>query len=160
MRIHSFPDNYYLCGPIRGRCGRVQDLDQHGQVANSVPPPLAELLARRIKEALCQDIQPQTMARLPGIPAGTHGARSWMHPFMDAPCDGSENCNMSAINLKENAALAALCPGRNTLPVGIKTEHSPPLLICPRRLLYLGRVPSRNLLTDSPVQRELFRLFG
>lgn len=54
MRLHGFPDSYVLCGPIRGRRGRVTDLDQHRQVANSVPPPLAKGLAAQIKEALCQ----------------------------------------------------------------------------------------------------------
>ncbi|MFA5593254.1 MAG: DNA cytosine methyltransferase [Micavibrio sp.] len=41
MRIHGFPDDYVLQGPIRGRSGSVRDLDQHRQVANSVPPPVA-----------------------------------------------------------------------------------------------------------------------
>ena len=41
MRIHGFPDSYVLKGPIRGRTGTVRDLDQHRQVGNAVPPPLA-----------------------------------------------------------------------------------------------------------------------
>ena len=41
MRIHGFPDDYVLQGPIRGRSGSVRDLDQHRQVANSVPPAVA-----------------------------------------------------------------------------------------------------------------------
>ena len=41
MRIHGFPDDYELVGPIRRRTGQVTNLDQHRQVANSVPPPLA-----------------------------------------------------------------------------------------------------------------------
>ena len=41
MRIHGYPDNYLLKGPIRGRSGQVRSLDQHRQVANSVPPPVA-----------------------------------------------------------------------------------------------------------------------
>ena len=53
MRLHGFPDDYTLRGPIRGRRGRVPNLDQHRQVANSVPPPLAEGLARQIRESLC-----------------------------------------------------------------------------------------------------------
>lgn len=54
MRLHGFPDNYILQGPIRGRRGRVPNLDQHRQVANSVPPPLAEGLAHQIRSALCR----------------------------------------------------------------------------------------------------------
>jgi DNA (cytosine-5)-methyltransferase 1 len=52
MRIHGYPDDYILRGPIRGRSGRVRFLDQHRQVANSVPPPVAEILAKAILEVI------------------------------------------------------------------------------------------------------------
>jgi DNA (cytosine-5)-methyltransferase 1 len=52
MRLHGYPDTYLLKGPIRGRSGRVRHLDQHRQVANSVPPPVARVIAEAIKEAL------------------------------------------------------------------------------------------------------------
>ena len=52
MRLHGYPDDYYLKGPIRSRSGRVPNLDQHRQVANSVPPPVAEVLATAIREVL------------------------------------------------------------------------------------------------------------
>lgn len=52
MRIHGYPDEYTLEGPIRSRTGTVRDLDQHRQVANSVPPPVAKALAMRIMEHL------------------------------------------------------------------------------------------------------------
>jgi DNA (cytosine-5)-methyltransferase 1 len=52
MRIHGYPDEYILRGPIRGRSGRVRFLDQHRQVANSVPPPVAKVLSMAILEAL------------------------------------------------------------------------------------------------------------
>ncbi|HEB71829.1 MAG TPA: DNA cytosine methyltransferase [Nitrospirae bacterium] len=48
MRIHGFPDEYILKGPIRSRSGRVRNLDQHRQVANSVPPPVAKVIADEI----------------------------------------------------------------------------------------------------------------
>lgn len=55
MRIHGFPDDYLLKGPIRGRSGRVRNLDQYRQIANSVPPPIAMLLAKEIYQVLqCQ----------------------------------------------------------------------------------------------------------
>ena len=55
MRIHGFPDSYVLKGPIRGRTGTVKNLDQHRQVGNSVPPPLAKAVAEKVKETiLCQ----------------------------------------------------------------------------------------------------------
>ncbi len=49
MRIHGYPDDYYLKGPIRSRTGTVRNLDQHRQVANSVPPPLARILGTQIE---------------------------------------------------------------------------------------------------------------
>ncbi|RRR72739.1 MAG: DNA cytosine methyltransferase [Candidatus Viridilinea halotolerans] len=52
MRIHTYPDNYILKGAIRGRSGRVRDLDQYRQIANSVPPRLAEHLGRAILTSL------------------------------------------------------------------------------------------------------------
>lgn len=52
MRIHGFPDSYILRGPIRGRSGRVRALDQHRQVANSVPPPVAQAIAMEIAKLL------------------------------------------------------------------------------------------------------------
>ena len=48
MRIHGYPDSYVLKGPIRSRTGSVKNLDQHRQIANSVPPPLAEILGKQI----------------------------------------------------------------------------------------------------------------
>ena len=63
MRIHGYPDDYVLRGPIRGRTGTVRDLDQHRQIGNSVPPPLARAIAEKVKEVLechksmnCSDI--------------------------------------------------------------------------------------------------------
>jgi DNA (cytosine-5)-methyltransferase 1 len=52
MRLHGFPDDYILQGPIRGRSGSVKNLDQHRQIANSVPPPVARALAAALAERL------------------------------------------------------------------------------------------------------------
>ena len=52
MRIHGYPDDYVLKGPIRSRTGTVKNLDQHRQIANSVPPPLARKLAEQIMRYL------------------------------------------------------------------------------------------------------------
>lgn len=52
-RIQGFPDHHVLLGPIRGRTGQVRDLDQHRQVANAVPPPLAKAVARSVGGSLC-----------------------------------------------------------------------------------------------------------
>ena len=52
-RLQGFPDRHVFEGPIRRRTGRVRDLDQHRQVANAVPPPLAHAAAAQVCEALC-----------------------------------------------------------------------------------------------------------
>lgn len=51
-RIQGFPDGHVLVGPIRRRSGSVCDLDQHRQVANAFPPPLARAVARSVRESL------------------------------------------------------------------------------------------------------------
>jgi DNA (cytosine-5)-methyltransferase 1 len=48
MRLHGYGDDYLLLGPIRSRTGVVKNLDQHRQVANSVPPPLARTLGEGV----------------------------------------------------------------------------------------------------------------
>ncbi len=52
-RIQGFPDTHILEGPIRRRTGVVKDLDQHRQVANAVPPPLARAFASCVRSELC-----------------------------------------------------------------------------------------------------------
>jgi DNA (cytosine-5)-methyltransferase 1 len=52
MRLHGYADDYQLRGPIRARTGTVKNLDQHRQVANSVPPPLAYVLGDGIRTYL------------------------------------------------------------------------------------------------------------
>lgn len=52
-RLQGFPDKHIFMGPLRRRTGTVPDLDQHRQVANAVPPPLAQAVAGSVKDALC-----------------------------------------------------------------------------------------------------------
>jgi DNA (cytosine-5)-methyltransferase 1 len=52
LRLHGYPDWYRLRGPVRSRSGQARRLDQHRQVANSVPPPLARAVAERIRDAV------------------------------------------------------------------------------------------------------------
>jgi DNA (cytosine-5)-methyltransferase 1 len=52
LRLHGYPDAYRLRGPVRSRSGQARRLDQHRQVANSVPPPLALAVAERVRDAV------------------------------------------------------------------------------------------------------------
>ena len=52
-RLQGFPDTHVFVGPIRRRTGTVRDLDQHRQVANAVPPPMAQSVSATIKSTLC-----------------------------------------------------------------------------------------------------------
>lgn len=56
MRIHGYPDAYVLKGPVRSRSGSVRFLDQHRQIANSVPPPVAKTLATAILAVFNQPV--------------------------------------------------------------------------------------------------------
>lgn len=51
-RIQGFTDAHVFVGPIRRRTGTVRDLDQHRQVANAVPPPLAKSVSATVRSAL------------------------------------------------------------------------------------------------------------
>ncbi len=83
MRIHGYPDDYILMGPVRGRSGSVKNLDQHRQIANSVPPPLARSIAREIRKVIeCQkssrysDTQSQIKPKKQKKVGGTRTVRS------------------------------------------------------------------------------------
>jgi DNA (cytosine-5)-methyltransferase 1 len=52
MRLHGFPDSHVLRGPVRSRSGQAKFLDQHRQVANSVPPPVARAVAAQLQKAI------------------------------------------------------------------------------------------------------------
>jgi len=69
MRLHGYPDDYQLKGPIRGRTGTVRNLDQHRQVANSVPPPIAKYIAEAIIRTLVCQKYLKSSVTLPMIPA-------------------------------------------------------------------------------------------
>lgn len=52
MRIHLYPDDFRLQGPIKSRSGTYKELDQHRLISNSVPPFLAEIVAKEIRKVL------------------------------------------------------------------------------------------------------------
>jgi hypothetical protein len=64
-------------------------------------------------------------------------------PFMSRDCDGGGNRYLSSIDLSKNSTLQALYPTRKTLHAGVCSiqlkENKSPWIVCPRRLLVLGR---------------------
>lgn len=76
MRLHGYPDSYLLKGPIRGRSGRVRHLDQHRQVANSVPPPVAFVIAQAVGHALDAQVRFVERERAHRTRRQTHVAQS------------------------------------------------------------------------------------
>lgn len=71
-------------------------------------------------------------------------------PFISSLCDGGGNRYMSDIDLTEHPELAALFPGLSRVPSGVCSiqlnEGASPWIICPRRLLYMGRKASEVIL--------------
>lgn len=64
-------------------------------------------------------------------------------PFMSGQCDGGGNRYMSEIDLLEYKELGKLFPGLERVPSGVCSiqlfDRTPPWIICPRRLLYMGK---------------------
>ena len=72
-------------------------------------------------------------------------------PFISDTCDGGGNRFMSAINLKKgHNELKKLFPNLDSIPSGVcsiqLSENSAPWIICPRRLLYMGKKANSNIL--------------
>lgn len=47
--IHTFSESRVFLGPIRSRSGSFKGLDQHRQIANSVPPQIGKILGESIR---------------------------------------------------------------------------------------------------------------
>jgi hypothetical protein len=64
-------------------------------------------------------------------------------PFMECDCDGGGNRYLSHVDLRRSDALQELFPGRRTVASGVCSlqlhEGEQPWIVCPRRLLYLGK---------------------
>ena len=94
-RLQGFPDTYILEGPIRRRTGVVPNLDQHRQVANAVPPPLARRRSAKYKGLAVPHVK-----ELYGLALGEGGARRAASrqafcPHMMKLCDGGGNRDMA-----------------------------------------------------------------
>lgn len=74
-------------------------------------------------------------------------------PFISDMCDGGGNRYMSEINLHDHAELKKLFPGMDRVPSGVCSiqisENTAPWIICPRRLLYMGRKANDDILKGT-----------
>lgn len=82
-------------------------------------------------------------------------------PFMNAKCDGGGNRFMSELLLKDHPELRKFFKSMERVPAGIcsiqLSDNLPPWIICPRRLLYMGRKADNNTLAGI-TQHRLFSL--
>ncbi len=80
-------------------------------------------------------------------------------PFISDTCDGGGNRFMSDIDLREHTELRELFPGLTRVPSGVcsiqVSENSAPWIICPRRLLYMGKKASSETLKGETQTRLL-----
>ena len=80
-------------------------------------------------------------------------------PFISDMCDGGGNRFMSDIDLCEHDELKALFPGLTHIPSGVCSiqisDDTAPWIICPRRLLYMGRKANTVILKGETQTRLL-----
>ena len=142
MRLHEYDDSYRLIGPIRSRVGAVKNLDQHRQIANSVPPRWSMCWERLYWRRPLSKIFELFGYRLDvwGAEAEANLRRAWC-PFMDAECDGEGNRHQSAIDFAGNIALSRKIPGKSKIQCGVCSlqmqENEQPWIVCSRRLFSL-----------------------
>lgn len=74
-------------------------------------------------------------------------------PFVSDTCDGGGNRYMSEIDLRGHSELRELFPGMDRVPSGVcsiqVSENTAPWIICPRRLLYMGKKAGDDILRGS-----------
>lgn len=79
-------------------------------------------------------------------------------PFMGAECDGGGNRFMSEISLTRHPELYEFFDNREKVPCGVcsiqLSNDTPPWIICPRRLLYMGKKADPEILLGV-TQRQL-----
>lgn len=84
-------------------------------------------------------------------------------PFISDLCDGGGNRYMSDIDLADHSELRKKFPGLTRVPSGVcsiqLTDHSSPWIICPRRLLYMGRQANTDILKGE-TQKTLYEKCG
>lgn len=82
-------------------------------------------------------------------------------PFMARDCDGGGNRYLSGVVLSTSGPLQAYFPARSTIVPGICSlqlqPNKPPWIVCPRRLLVLGRERSGQRRRQQNTEFEVLR---
>jgi hypothetical protein len=85
-------------------------------------------------------------------------------PFMGCDCDGGGNRYLSQIDLSRNPALKEMFPNRTKLAAGVCSiqvkNNSAPWIVCPRRLLVLGRERAGERTHQINAEIATLRLLG
>ncbi len=85
-------------------------------------------------------------------------------PFMNRDCDGGGNRYLSQIELSRNAALKAIFPDHSKVAAGVCSiqvkADTAPWIVCPRRLLVLGRERAGERTRQKNTEIETLRLLG
>jgi hypothetical protein len=83
---------------------------------------------------------------------------------MDSDCDGGGNRYLSSIDLRERPSLRDYFLGRESVPSGVcslqLTERGMPWIVCPRRLLVLGRSDTGRRAHQGAIESMLLGLSG
>lgn len=83
---------------------------------------------------------------------------------MNRDCDGGGNRYLSQIDLSRNTALKAIFPDRSKLAAGVCSiqvkPDTAPWIVCPRRLLVLGRERAGERACQKNTELETLRLLG
>ena len=86
-------------------------------------------------------------------PAVVESRKKAFCPFIADKCDGGGNRYMSDIDLKDHPELEKLFPGMSCIPSGVCsvqiTDKQAPWIICPRRLLYMGKKATNEVLNGT-----------
>ncbi|HEB71830.1 MAG TPA: hypothetical protein ENI77_04350 [Nitrospirae bacterium] len=87
--------------------------------------------------------------------------RSAQCPFMDCECDGGGNRYLSNIDLSNKARLRKYFRDKKTVHSGICSislnDHDSPWIVCPRRLMVLGRLNTGNRKYQKYAENLLFK---
>lgn len=85
-------------------------------------------------------------------------------PFMGRECDGGGNRYSSSVTVGDNPLLAAFFQGREKVCAGVCSiqmeKDAPPWIVCPRRLLVLGREAAGKRVYQKKTEEQVLSLLG